>query len=114
MEKYQIHILKGIEKLEIYNNENELRLLWECCQIPDFVKKTYGNHLEVVGRVFNFLREKSGRISNTYMKEQLSSFMSCNLIYSSEISPFLLVKNLNTFLITSKWFPYVFFTKSGI
>jgi len=72
-EKVLKHILKGIEKLEIYNNENELRLLWECCQIPDFVKKTYGNHLEVVGKVFNFLREKPGRISNTYMKEQLSS-----------------------------------------
>ena len=54
------------------NNENELKLLWECCQIPDFVKKTYGNHLEVVGKVFNFLREKPGRISNSYMKEQLS------------------------------------------
>jgi len=72
-EKVLKHILKGIEKLEIYNNENELRLLWECCQIPDFVKKTYGNHLEVVGKVFNFLREKPGRISNTYMKEQLSN-----------------------------------------
>ncbi len=72
-EKVLRHILKGIEKLEVYNNENELKLLWECCQIPDFVKKTYGNHLEVVGKVFNFLREKPGRISNTYMKQQLSS-----------------------------------------
>ena len=72
-EKVLKHILKGIEKLEIYNNENELKLLWECCQIPDFVKKTYGNHLEVVGKVFNFLREKPGRISNIYMKQQLSS-----------------------------------------
>ena len=72
-EKVLRHILKDIEKLELYNNENELKLLWECCQIPDFVKKTYGNHLEVVGKVFNFLREKPRRISNTYMKEQLSS-----------------------------------------
>ena len=72
-EKVLKHILKGIEKLEIYNNESELKLLWECCQIPDFVKKTYGNHLEVVGKVFNFLREKPGRISNIYMKQQLSS-----------------------------------------
>ena len=46
--------------------------MWECCQIPDFVKKTYGNHLEVIGKVFNFLREKTGKISNKYMKEQLS------------------------------------------
>jgi len=66
------YILKDAEKLQIYNNENELKLLWECCQIPDFVKKTYGNHLEVIGKVFNFLREKTGKISNKYMKEQLS------------------------------------------
>ena len=72
-EKVLKHILKDVEKLEIFNNENELKLLWECCQIPDFVKKTYGNHLEIVGKVFNFLREKPGRISNSYMKQQLSS-----------------------------------------
>ncbi len=72
-EKVLKHILKDIEKLDIYNNENELKLLWECCQIPDFSKKTYGNHLEIVGKVFNFLREKLGKISNNYMKQQLST-----------------------------------------
>ena len=72
-EKVLKHILKDAEKLEIYKNENELKLLWECCQIPDFVKKTYGNHLEVVGKVFKFLREKPGHISNNFMKQQLSS-----------------------------------------
>ena len=71
-EKVLKYILKDTEKLQIYSNENELKLLWECCQIPDFVKKTYGNHLEVIGKVFNFLREKTGKISNKYMKEQLS------------------------------------------
>ncbi len=71
-EKVLKHILKDTEKLEIFNNENELKLLWECCQIPDFVKKTYGNHLEVVGKVFNFLREGPGKITNKYMKQQLS------------------------------------------
>ena len=70
-EKVLKYILKGLENLEIFNNENELKLLWECCQIPDFVKKTYGNHLEVVSKVFKFLREKPGKISNNYMKEQL-------------------------------------------
>ena len=67
-----IEILKDTEKLQIFNNENELKLLWECCQIPDFVKKTYGNHLEVVGKVFNFLRETPGKITSKYMKQQLS------------------------------------------
>ena len=71
-EKVLKHILKDSEKLSLFNNENELRLLWECCQIPDFSKKTYGNHIEIVGKVFNFLREKPGKISNNYMKEQLA------------------------------------------
>ena len=52
--------------------KNVLNLLWECCQIPDFVKKTYGNHLEVVSKVFSFLKGKNGRITNDFMKQQLS------------------------------------------
>ena len=36
-------------------NQEKLKLLWECCQIPDFVKKTYGNHYEVIENVFKFL-----------------------------------------------------------
>ena len=52
-------------------NENQLKLLWECCQIPDFVKKNYGHHLEVVNKVFGFLNRKDGKITNQYMKKQL-------------------------------------------
>ena len=47
-------------------------MLWECCQIPDFVKKTYGHHVQIVTKVFNFLRNKPGRITNSYIKQQLS------------------------------------------
>ena len=71
-EKVLKNLLKGSENLNIFSNENELKLLWECCQIPDFVKKAYGNHVEIVGKVFNFLREKPGKISNNFMKQQLS------------------------------------------
>jgi len=56
----------------IENNSNILTILWECCQIPDFVKKTYGHHLEVVGKVFNFLINKEKKVPNYYMKKQLS------------------------------------------
>ena len=52
-------------------NESQLKLLWECCQIPDFVKKNYGQHLEVVNKVFEFLNGKEGKITNQYMKKQL-------------------------------------------
>tara|TARA_B100000902_G_scaffold339063_1_gene341010 strand:+ start:697 stop:3180 length:2484 start_codon:yes stop_codon:yes gene_type:complete len=72
-EKALKNILKDTESLSIYNNENELKLLWECCQIPDFVKKTYGHHMEIIGKVFNFLRERPHRITSKYMREQLSS-----------------------------------------
>ncbi len=56
----------------IENNSNVLKILWECCQIPDFVKKTYGHHLEVVDKVFNFLTSEERKIPNYYMKKQLS------------------------------------------
>jgi len=72
-EKVLKYILKDTENLKISNNEKELRLLWECCQIPDFVKKNYGHHIEVVRKVFDFLRKDPGRISNNYMKQQLST-----------------------------------------
>ena len=72
-EKVLKYFLKETKKFNIKENENEIRLLWECCQIPDFVKKTYGHHLQVVSKVFEFLKSKNGRITNFYMKEQLSS-----------------------------------------
>ena len=52
-------------------NEFSLKLLWECCQIPDFVKKTYGNHYEVIGNVFKYLSSEKGKITDDYMHLQL-------------------------------------------
>ena len=60
---------KNFENMKL--NEEKLRLLWECCQIPDFVKKTYGNHFEVIANVFKFLNEKKGKITENYMHLQL-------------------------------------------
>ncbi len=70
-EKVLKYFLKE-NNFEIKNeNKNQLKLLWECCQIPDFVKKNYGHHLEVVSKVFGFLNGKKGKITNQYMKKQL-------------------------------------------
>tara|TARA_Y100001970_G_scaffold289735_1_gene421038 strand:- start:545 stop:3025 length:2481 start_codon:yes stop_codon:yes gene_type:complete len=52
-------------------NQERLSLLWECCQIPDFVKKTYGNHYEVINNVFKFLITDKGKITNDFMRIQL-------------------------------------------
>jgi ATP-dependent RNA helicase SUPV3L1/SUV3 len=60
---------KSFENIE--SNQEKLRLLWECCQIPDFVKKTYGNHYEVIRNVFKYLNSKKGKISNDYLRLQL-------------------------------------------
>ena len=65
-EKLLKYFLKDMDRHNIKNNQETLELLWECCQIPDFVKKTYGNHLEVVSKVFSFLNSKEGKISKRF------------------------------------------------
>jgi ATP-dependent RNA helicase SUPV3L1/SUV3 len=60
---------KNFENIDF--NKKTLSLLWECCQIPDFVKKTYGNHYKVIENVFYFLSSKKGKITNDYMHLQL-------------------------------------------
>ncbi len=60
---------KDFQNIKLENDK--LKLLWECCQIPDFVKKTYGNHYEVIRNVFKFLNTKKGKISNDFMHNQL-------------------------------------------
>ena len=49
-----------------------LELLWECCQIPDFEKKAYGQHINIINMVFKFLSIRKKRIPNEYMREQLN------------------------------------------
>ena len=71
-EKVLKYLLKDFRDQKIIQNENGLKLLWECCQIPDFVKKNYGHHLEVVNKIFGFLNSKEGKITNNYIKQQLS------------------------------------------
>ena len=78
-EKALKYFLKDQKVLNIEFDKKTLMLLWECCQIPDFVKKTYGNHFEVIGNVFKFLTSKKGLISEDYMRLQL---INC-LLYTS-------------------------------
>jgi ATP-dependent RNA helicase SUPV3L1/SUV3 len=60
---------KNLENINF--DSKTLNLLWECCQIPDFVKKTYGNHYEVIENVFKFLSSNKGKITNEFMRLQL-------------------------------------------
>jgi len=63
------HFLKKGANNIIYHKN--LELLWECCQIPDFEKKAYGQHINIVDKVFQFLSTKNKKIPSTFMKEQL-------------------------------------------
>ena len=67
-------ILRFLLKKNVENNlySTNLKLLWECCQIPDFEKKAYGQHINIVDAVFRFLSIKKKRIPNEYMKTQLN------------------------------------------
>ena len=65
------YFLKDKNLINFEFNEKTLSLLWECCQIPDFVKKTYGNHYEVITNVFKFLSSEKGKITDEYMRLQL-------------------------------------------
>ncbi len=63
------HFLKKGANNIIYHKN--LELLWECCQIPDFEKKAYGQHINIIDKVFQFLSTRKKKIPNTFMKEQL-------------------------------------------
>ena len=67
-------VLRFLLKKNIENNiySNNLKLLWECCQIPDFERKAYGRHVSIVDSVFKFLSIRKKRIPNEYMKTQLA------------------------------------------
>ncbi len=59
---------KGANNILYHKN---LELLWECCQIPDFEKKAYGQHINIIDKVFQFLSTRKKKIPSIFMKEQL-------------------------------------------
>ena len=70
-EKVLKFLIKNNNSLKNKLSKDFVKILWECCQIPDFSKKAYGNHIEVVKKVFEFLTSNSGKVTNEYMKKQL-------------------------------------------
>ena len=70
-EKALKYFLKDKNLINLNFDKKLLSLLWECCQIPDFVKKTYGNHYEVIGNVFKYLSSGKQQITDEFMRLQL-------------------------------------------
>ena len=67
-------VLRFLLKKNVENNiySKNLELLWECCQIPDFERKAYGQHINIVDSVFKFLSIRKKRIPSAYIKTQLN------------------------------------------
>ena len=59
---------KGANNIIYHKN---LELLWECCQIHDFEKKSYGQHINVIYKEYQFLSTRKNKIPSVFMKEQL-------------------------------------------
>ena len=55
------------------NDSRNVKLLWECCQIPDFTKSSYNEHTDIIFKVFSFLSSKNRKINNNWMKQQLNN-----------------------------------------
>ncbi|MDC1053657.1 helicase-related protein, partial [Candidatus Pelagibacter sp.] len=70
-EKALKYFLKDKSFINLDFDKKLLGLLWECCQIPDFVKKTYGNHYEVIENVFKYLSSGKHQITDEFMRLQL-------------------------------------------
>ena len=70
-EKVLKYLIKNDKNIKDKCSKDFVKTFWECCQIPDFSKKAYGNHIEIVKKVFDFLSSKSGKVTNDYMKKQL-------------------------------------------
>lgn len=64
-------IVKNNQIKTDYKNNN-LSTLWECCQIPDFTKSSYNEHIDIVRKVFEFLVSDKGKIPNEWMRAQLN------------------------------------------
>ena len=81
-------MINNENKLSIKDEKNTLKLLWECCQIPDFVKKSYGKHLEIVKKYLIFIRDFGAKYLNSYLKEQLKpliNLMEMLILYLIEL-----------------------------
>jgi len=65
-------------ELKFNNEHHHIETLWECCQIPDFTKSSYNEHTEIICSVFNFLTTGIGKITNDWIKKQVSNLDNLN------------------------------------
>ncbi|MEL6746806.1 MAG: hypothetical protein AAFO79_03195, partial [Pseudomonadota bacterium] len=51
---------------------DQVRMLWETCQIPDYRKVAVASHVDLIASVFDFLTSSAGTISQDWFAEQVT------------------------------------------
>lgn len=65
-----LELLARSDAEALVNDDESLRLLWECCQIPDYRDISPAQHAHIIAQIFTDLRQK-GRISSDWIAEQV-------------------------------------------
>ena len=67
------YLVSEKSNFKVIDENHYVKLLWECCQIPDFTKSSYNEHTDIIYKVFTFLTSKNGKITNEWMRLQLEN-----------------------------------------
>ena len=57
---------------DMVSNSDDVRLLWDVCQIPDYRKVSSSSHGELVSTLFEFLKSDEGKIPEDWFAEQVA------------------------------------------
>lgn len=52
------------------HSNQDVELLWQCCQVPDYRAISLNQHVDIVSRIFTDLTDK-GEVSNSWLQEQV-------------------------------------------
>ena len=65
-------MMREPEIRDLVQTQEDVQMLWDVCQIPDYQNITSGEHGRIVGQVFRSLMSSSGRVSDDWYQRQLS------------------------------------------
>ena len=65
-------LTRDAEAMELARGSAAVRLLWECCQIPDFRKTLADSHARLVSRIFRFLRAPPHKLPEDWVANQVA------------------------------------------
>ncbi len=65
-------MMRDPEVRDLVSSEDDVRLLWDVCQIPDYRNITNAEHVRIISQVFESLMSSKGRISEDWFQRQMS------------------------------------------